>query len=372
MKKILSLMLILALLAVTFVGCAPAEEDPVDEPEVAAPVEDEEDEEEEEEPVGEAGAIASFGLGQNISIAKSSPAGDDKTAQAQADVTIAAVGFDADGKVASVTIDVAQTRVAFDEDMQVTSDLEAEVATKKELKEEYGMLKASEIEAEWFEQAEALEAWMIGKTIEEISGMPTYEKDESHLQVPDLEELKSSVTIDVGGYLAAVEEAWENREDVAGAETVGLGVLTSIGKSSSAEGDTTAQAQVDTTMAATAFDADGNVAGAQIDVAQVRVAYDEEGQITSNLEDEIKTKQELKEEYGMLKASEIDKEWFEQMAALEEWMVGKSVDDITGMPVFEKDPSHLNVPDVEELKSSVTITVESYLAVVEEASTIAK
>ena len=60
------------------------------------------------------------------------------------------------------------------------------------------------------------------------------------------------------------------------------------------------------------------------------------------------------------------------MAALEEWMVGKSIDDITGMPVFEKDPSHLNVPDVEELKSSVTITVESYLAVVEEASTIAK
>ena len=374
MKKILALLLVLTLLAVTFVGCTPAEEEPAEDPAVEAPADEEEveeeedaeeDVEEEEETTGEAGSVASFGLGQNISIAKSRPSGD-QTAQAQADVTIAAVGFDEEGKVASVTIDVAQTRVAFDEDMQVTSDLEEEVPTKKELEDDYGMRGASEIDAEWYEQAEALEEWMIGKTVDEITGMEVKEVDEAHQHVPDVEELTSSVTITVEGYLEAVEEAWENREEVSGAETVGLGIKTSIAKS------TSEQAQVDTTMAATAFDSDGNVAGAQIDVAQIRVAFDEEGQITTDLEEEVRTKVELGDDYGMVGASGIDAEWYEQMEALEDWMVGKSVDEITGMEVKEVDESHQNVPDVEELTSSVTITVESYLAVVEEAADNAK
>ena len=374
MKKILALLLVLTLLAVTFVGCTPAEEEPAEDPAVEAPADEEEveeeedaeeDVEEEEETTGEAGSVASFGLGQNISIAKSRPSGD-QTAQAQADVTIAAVGFDVEGKVASVTIDVAQTRVAYDEDMQVTSDLEEEVPTKKELEDDYGMRGASEIDAEWYEQAEALEEWMIGKTVDEITGMEVKEVDEAHQHVPDVEELTSSVTITVEGYLEAVEEAWENREEVSGAETVGLGIKTSIAKS------TSEQAQVDTTMAATAFDSDGNVAGAQIDVAQIRVAFDEEGQITTDLEEEVRTKVELGDDYGMVGASGIDAEWYEQMEALEDWMVGKSVDEITGMEVKEVDESHQNVPDVEELTSSVTITVESYLAVVEEAADNAK
>ena len=374
MKKILALLLVLTLLAVTFVGCTPAEEEPAEDPAVEAPADEEEveeeedaeeDVEEEEETTGEAGSVASFGLGQNISIAKSRPSGD-QTAQAQADVTIAAVGFDEEGKVASVTIDVAQTRVAYDEDMQVTSDLEEEVRTKKELEDDYGMRGASEIDAEWYEQAEALEEWMIGKTVDEITGMEVKEVDEAHQHVPDVEELTSSVTITVEGYLEAVEEAWENREEVSGAETVGLGIKTSIAKS------TSEQAQVDTTMAATAFDSDGNVAGAQVDVAQIRVAFDEEGQITTDLEEEVRTKVELGDDYGMVGASGIDAEWYEQMEALEDWMVGKSVDEITGMEVKEVDESHQNVPDVEELTSSVTITVESYLAVVEEAADNAK
>jgi hypothetical protein len=48
-------------------------------------------------------------------------------------------------------------------------------------------------------------------------------------------------------------------------------------------------------------------------------------------------------------------------------MVGKSIDEITGLKVKEANPTHLNVPDVPELTSTVTITVESYLAVVQEA-----
>ena len=217
MKKILALLLVLTLLAVTFVGCTPAEEEPAEDPAVEAPADEEEveeeedaeeDVEEEEETVGEAGAIASFGLGQNISIGKSRPAGD-QTAQAQADVTIAAVGFDEEGKVASVTIDVAQTRVAFDEDMQVTSDLEEEVPTKKELEDDYGMRGASEIDAEWYEQAEALEEWMVGQTVEEINGVA---KDDSGKATD--EALTSSVTVGINDYQSIVTKASENAVEV--------------------------------------------------------------------------------------------------------------------------------------------------------------
>ncbi|NLI66659.1 MAG: hypothetical protein GX380_07960, partial [Tissierellia bacterium] len=68
----------------------------------------------------------------------------------------------------------------------------------------------------------------------------------------------------------------------------------------------------------------------------------------------------------------IGKEWYEQMEAFQEWMVGKTVEEIVNLPVKERDESHKHVPDVPELTSSVTITVEGYLAVVEEAAANAR
>ena len=59
--------------------------------------------------------------------------------------------------------------------------------------------------------------------------------------------------------------------------------------------------------------------------------------------------------------SGIGKEWFEQAKALAEYTVGKKVADVTGMELAE------NVPTAEELKSSVTIKVDGYLAALEKA-----
>jgi len=373
MKKLVSLLLVLALIAGVFTACSkPAEEEPAD------PVET-------EEPADETaveGEIVKLGLGQNISIAKSREAGTDAngnpvTARAQADVTMAAVGFDAEGKVVSVDIDVVQAKVDYDEELNVASDLEAEVQSKKMLKEDYGMKPVSEIGKEWYEQIAALEEWMVGKTVEEIVNMPVKERDPAHQHVPDVEELTSSVTITVESYIAAVEEAWNNAIDVEGGATVGLGVQGLIGKSRGLGTDANGnqvlpRAQADVTMAATAFDADGLVVGTIIDTAQVRVDFDAEGKLTSDLEAELKTKKELKEDYGMKPVSEIGKEWYEQIAALEDWMVGKTVEEIVNMPVKERDPAHQHVPDVEELTSSVTITVEGYLEAVQRSFDNAK
>ncbi len=376
MKKIIPMMLVLALMAAALVGCSQAPAQPPAEPPVETPAEPLP-----QAPAPEAGKVAKVGLGQKISIDKSKDAGTDAngnpvTAQAQMDVTMAAVGFDADGKVVSVTLDVVQPKVAFDADLIITSDKTAEVPTKKDLKDDYGMKGVSEIGKEWYEQAAAFEEWMIGKSVDEIKGLKVKERDPSHKNVPDVPELTSSVTITVESYIAAVEEAWNNSVDSPGAETVGLGVETHISgrdKGVDANGNQVLpRAQSDTYMSATAFDKDGKVVVTIIDNAQVRVNYDAEGKVTDDKAAELKTKHELKEDYGMKGASGIGKEWYEQMAAFQDWMAGKTIDEITGLKVKESNPTHQNVPDVPELTSSVTITVEGYLAVVKEASEMAR
>lgn len=371
-RKVLALLLALALVALMLVGCGGMQ--PNNQQNNTA---NNETNNQENENSGTAAGTYKLGLGIVNSIEKSKdyqPAEGDNPEVlpvGQVDTTMAAVLFDADGKVVDVIIDVAQIRVNFDADLKVTNR-DAELKSKKELGPDYGLINASEIGKEWYEQIEALEAWMVGKTVSEITGMKTFERDPSHLHVPDEPDLKSSVTITVEAYLAAVEKAFANAIEVEGAEKLGLGNKSSIAKSKDyqpAEGDNPEVlpvAQVDTVITATAFDADGKVVGTIIDNAQIRVNFDAEGKVT-NRDAELKTKKELGPDYGLINASEIGKEWHEQIEALEDWMVGKTVSEITGMKTFERDPSHLHVPDVPELKSSVTITVEDYLEVVAEA-----
>lgn len=234
------------------------------------------------------------------------------------------------------------------------------------------MKKNSEIGKEWYEQIAECEEWMVGKSVDEIKSLKVKERDAKHPAVPDVPELTSLVTISVQDYIAAVEKAYENAVEIPeGAVNLGVGHEISIAKSkgySEKDGkETLPQAQVDTTIAASAFDKDGKVLRAIIDVIQTQVAYDGDGRITSDKTSEIKSKKELGDAYGMKKNSEIDKEWYEQVTALEEWMAGKTVEEITALKVKERDAKHPAVPDVPELTSLVTITVQDYLSAIDEA-----
>lgn len=150
------------------------------------------------------------GLGNKVSIASSTSATADKSGNAQVDTVMAAVSFDANGKILTVKIDNAQTKVEFDAKGAIKSDLKAEPKTKVELGKDYGMIKASKIGKEWFEQIAALEKWMVGKTVDQVKAMKVKKVDDNHPSVPDEADLKSSVTISVQDYVAAVEEAFKN------------------------------------------------------------------------------------------------------------------------------------------------------------------
>ncbi len=361
MRKSILLLLVLTLAMGVFVSCGSNDEEPVEEEDVV--VEETEEETEEEETEVTDGEIMKLGLGQTVSLSGTDAEGED-TASGQINVTMAALGLDADDKIASVTIDTVQGKVDFDEDLAI--DYDEEVLTKKELKEDYGMKDISEIDKEWYEQMEAFEDWMIGKTVDEVLNLEVFERDENHQHVPAEEDLTSTVTITVEGYLAALEDAANNLIDVEGAETVGLGVEPSLAKSNGLDGDKAPKIQFDVTYAAFAFNGE-EVVDSIVDVVQPTVEFDEAGVVVSDLEEEVLSKKELKEDYGMKKISEIEKEWYEQMEAFEEWMMGKTMDEIQDIEVFERDEAHTHVPADEDLTSSVTITVDGYLAAAEKA-----
>lgn len=347
MKKMLWIALLLTVVLFMVAGCGetPAEEAP-----------------EEETPTAE--AITSLGLGVVTSINRSLDYNEDNEilAMAQVDNVIVVAAFDSEGKIAGVLIDAAQTRVNFDEEMQVASDLTAEIRTKKELGDDYGMRVASQIDEEWDEQILSLETWMIGKTLDEVKALGLTERG-----APDDPDLATMVTITITDYIAALEKAYNSAVPVGpGSVMIGLGHTVSIGRSVGYRMVETTEilpmAQVDVVIAGAAFDVDGGVTGILIDAAQTRVNFDAEGQVTSDRAANYLTKKELGADYGMLRASEIGKEWYEQIAALEEWMIGKNVDQVKAMSLQES-----GAPDDPDLVTTVTITVTDYLAVFEEA-----
>lgn len=325
--------------------------------------------------------IAKIGLGHLTSLAKSADlrvAEDGKKTgpSAQVDTVIAAVGFDKDGKVLKVAIDTSQSKVAYDANLALTTDVSAKGKTKVELGDAYGMLKSSGIKKEWYQQASELEKWMAGKTVDQIKAMKTKKRDDAHPSVPDVPELTSLVTITVQDYIACVEEAYKNAAEVGkGAVTLGVGhvvdLASSRGYSKVDDKETLPQAQVNFTITAAAFDKDGKVVKAIIDTAQTRVAFDKDGKVTTDKTAAPKTKKELGDAYGMAKSSGIKKEWFQQIAELEKWMVGKTASQISGLKL-KAEGTHVGVPDVPELTSLVTITVGDYLAATAEAASKAK
>lgn len=152
-----------------------------------------------------------YGLGVVTSIGGSKPATAEKDGAAQVDSTICSVVLGEDGKIKAVTFDVAQTKVAINAKGEITADMTAEQRTKVEKGADYGMQKASKLEkGEWFQQAAAFEEFCIGKTPEEVLGMKTMKKDDHHQAVPDEEDVKTTVTIDVGNFLKALDKAVKN------------------------------------------------------------------------------------------------------------------------------------------------------------------
>ncbi len=205
MKKVLALTLILAL--VLLAGCTSKPvETPTSQPEVSAPEVTNEDPNQAAPVVG-----VTTGLGVVTSQNKLAAATEDSAGNIGFNIIVCAASFAEDGTVLSVSFDAVQPSAKFDTVGALAEANPTEFKTKRELQDEYGMKGASEIGKEWYEQAAAFEQWVTGKTVAEVTGMKTFEKDENHTKVPDEADLKTTVTIDVGEYVEALQKAYDNR-----------------------------------------------------------------------------------------------------------------------------------------------------------------
>jgi hypothetical protein len=304
------------------------------------------------------GAAVKTGLGIVTSIASSTDAGD-KDGLAEADSTIAAVTLDKDGKILKCFLDVAQTKVNFSKEGKILTDLKSAFQTKQELKEKYGMKSASKIGKEWYEEANAFSKYVVGKTLDQVKGIAV--TTDGHASDKDL---ASSVTVHVGDFVNAVSKAVANAQDLGAKATdkLGVGVNTDIADCKDA-GDKDGVAQVNNYYTVSTFDASGKVTSCIIDSSQAKVNFTKAGKITSDLKADTKSKNELKEQYGMKSSSKIGKEWYEQAAAFAKYATGKTVADVKGVAVTKD-----GTPSGTDLNTSVTIHIAPFQAIIEKAS----
>ena len=140
---------------------------------------------------------------------------------------------------------------------------------------------------------------------------------------------------------------------------LGLGIATSIGSSSDATAEKDGNAQVDSAIVSVVVDKDGVIVSCKIDAAQTKVGFNATGALTADKDAAIKSKKEKQDEYNMRGASPIGKEWFEQISALEQWLVGKTAADLK--TAYEgKDESLVTVCSIK--LESVCVALEKAVA----------
>ena len=296
-------------------------------------------------------ATVMVGTGSVTNVSNKVKEGSDTAAQF--DTTFASVVLEGN-VIKYVYFDVAQDKVTYDASGHVTSDNSTSMS-KKDLGDNYGMKDKSSIKKEWYEQVEALEKWAVGKTVEEVLNMPTTQKDEKHT-VPADKDLMTGCTIGVTGFQQALDKAVKNAVEVKDVASVGSAILTNVsGKDATAE--KSGEAKASSTYGVVALDKDGKVVFTQTDEAQNAVKFTTAGALDGEAM-AVPTKAEKKDEYGMKKASAIGKEWFEQNQAFDEWTVGKTSNEISGMEVTTNEAGKTVTAD-KDLMTGCTMGVDS-------------
>lgn len=146
-----------------------------------------------------------LGLGVTTNISKSTDASAEGDGSAVPYTTVTAVTVGADGKITSAVIDAVQAKISFDTTGKITADTAAEISSKNELGDAYGMKSASSIGKEWNEQAAAYAQYAVGKTLEEVNG--TAVTDEG---VPSDADLAASVTVHIADFNTIITKAVSN------------------------------------------------------------------------------------------------------------------------------------------------------------------
>lgn len=318
MKKIISLLLVV-FMVVSFAACG------------TKPTTDENNGD-------DVAATLKFGMGIVASYGDAKNADGDTNGECKAETTAVAVLLDDAGKFVDIAIDAVDAKAAWTSEGAASAT--EEVKTKYELGTAYNMAAYGKKHdgtdgkvLEWFEQIDAFVATAKGKTLDEVKafvGEDTY-------TTGDL--AAAGCTISVGSIMAALEEAVKNAaaSEATAEDTVKIAFATSVENTDATE-EKEGSVEFEETIVAAVTDKDGKVVVAKTDCAQIKVTFDTKGVATVDTAAEIKTKLDLGTDYNMAaygkKHDGSDgavKEWFEQAAAFDAALVGKTASEFASL-----------------------------------------
>lgn len=140
------------------------------------------------------------------------------------------------------------------------------------------------------------------------------------------------------------------------ADTLGMGHVSSI-SAASANSEKGGSIQINTTICSVTVDANGIITSVRFDAMQSpSVKVSATGEFADLSEADLRSKMEKGDDYGMKNASPIGKEIHEQLIALQDWCIGKTVEDAVA-----------NFADDADAKAGCTIGVDIYFEALSEA-----
>ena len=267
-----------------------------------------------------------LGLGTYTTV-KASDATEDKQGQGQATITAAAVLVDNDGKIVKAFIDCADNKVNYTDKGEAIAN--TSFTTKYEAGKSYGMTNPAyggTSTKEWYEQADAFCALIVGKTADEINALVA----EGGKGTDDV--INAGCTIAITEFVKAVDNASKNAtaSNATKNDTLKLGVSTAQTTANATE-DKNGSNKTETVFFAAAVNSEGKVVAASSDSVEVSFTFDDTGKSTFDATKAVLSKKEQGDSYGMKSPYGSTKEWYEHAAAFDATCIGKTVAEIEGL-----------------------------------------
>ena len=264
-----------------------------------------------------------FGAGLYVSAPTTADATADKNGSGKLDVTAAAITVDADGKIVACALDTASNTVGFTADGKAVAN-EA-FKTKYEMGADYNMVAYGGATKEWFEQADAFEAVVAGKTLDEVKALVADANKGTE------EVVNAGCTIMIHEFVGAIEKAYNAANvEVAADAALKVNFVTEQTLTDATE-EKDGSNKIAVTVFAAANDAEGKVLASSTDCVEVTFTFDMSGVSTLDTTKAVVSKKEQGTNYGMVAYGGSAKEWFEQAAAFDAACVGKTGSEIAGL-----------------------------------------
>ncbi len=269
-----------------------------------------------------------FGVGVQAVVSDVKDATADTKGLGEIDQTVAAVLVDGNGKIVAATIDVLTVKAEFTGEGKFVPA--TEFVTKREAGDGYGMVDYGGADKEWYEQADAFCALLIGKTADEVKALVANDAKGTE------DVINAGCTIYVSDFAQAVDKAIANAKEceAKAADTIKIAITAAQGECKDAAADAEGVNNIVTDVAAVMLNADGKTTAVMTDCVDADIAFDNAGKCVTEKGSLILTKRALRDNYGMSKyGNDLNGdgkvlEWYAQADAMDAALTGKTADEI--------------------------------------------